>query len=307
MRILIAGAGAVGGAFGARLLQAGRDVTFLVRPTRAEALARDGLRFRAPDGQWTHRVPAVTSVPASSDPYDLVIVAVKAPAVTTIAGQLAHAVGPGTLVLPLLNGMGHVDTLERAFPGRVLGGLARIVATLDDTGTVVQLTPLSDITVGAFDAAVPDAVSGALSVPGIDVRADDRIADRMWEKWAFIAAAGVVTCLFRGSVGDILTAGGETQILAAIAETEAVAAAAGHPVGETGHAELTGFLTEPGSSFTSSLYRDLLRGDAVEAEHILGDLAARARRFGVSTPLLDAAVTQTRTHQVTRGSITAGR
>ncbi|MCZ9345444.1 oxidoreductase, partial [Streptomyces sp. TRM76130] len=107
----------------------------------------------------------------------------------------------------------------------------------------------------------------------------------------FIAAAGVVTCLLRNDVGSILAAGGEGHIRQAVAETEAVARAAGHPVGEASHAQSLGLLTEPGSSFTSSLYRDLQRGEAQEAEHILGALAARADALGVETPLLDLTLT----------------
>lgn len=297
MRILIIGAGATGGAFGTRLIEAGRDVTFLVRPRRAEALDRDGLTFRAPDGQRTHRVRALTQI-EPGDHYDLVIVAVKAPAVPSVLTAAAPAIGPDTLVLPLLNGMDHLDALERAYPGRVLGGLVKIVATVDEAGAAVQMTPLSTMTIGPFHGAqVPDEVREALDVPGIRLSVDEDVETRLWEKWAFIASAGVITCLFRGTIGDILAAGGEEHILRAIAETEDVARAAGHPVSEKSHGQNVDMLTEPGSSFTSSLYRDLQHGDPAEAEHIIGGMAARARALGVATPLLDAALLQLRTHR----------
>lgn len=297
MRILIIGAGATGGTFGTRLIEAGRDVTFLVRPGRAEALGRDGLTMQAPDGRRTHQVRAVTEI-EDGQHYDLVIVAVKAPALGAALATARPAIGPQTLILPFLNGMDHLDALEAAYPGQVLGGLVMIVGTVDDSGTVLQMTPLSAMTVGPLHGTpLPDAVREALDVPGIKLRVDDAVETRLWEKWAFIASAGVITCLFRGSIGDILAVGGEEHILRAIAETEDVARAAGRPVGERSHAQSVAMLTEPGSSFTSSLYRDLQHGDPAEAEHIIGGMAARARALGVATPLLDAALLQLRTHR----------
>jgi len=141
---------------------------------------------------------------------------------------------------------------------------------------------------------VPVDVSEALEVPGVDFSVVDDVMGALWEKWVFIASAGIVNCLFRAPVGRILEAGGESRILEAISETEAVAAAAGHPVSDAGHAQAVGLLTEPGSAFTSSLYRDLSAGLPSEAEHILGDLATRARSLNVPTPLLDLTLIQIR-------------
>lgn len=298
-RTLIVGAGATGGALGARLITAGQDVTFLVRERRAAQLAADGLHFRAPDVDVVHTARAVTS-PDDTDPFDLVIVAVKAPALEAIIATLAPAIGPETCIVPLLNGLAHIDLLERAFPGRVLGGIVKIVATLDEDATVVQMTPLCSLTVGGLHGeAVPVEIRRTLDVDGIALEVVDDIASRLWEKWAFIAAAGVITCLFRGTIGDILAGGGEAQILQAIAECEQIAEAAGHPVSVAGHAQSLGLLTESGSAFTSSLYRDLQHGDPVEAEHIIGNLAARAAALETPAPLLDAALLQLRTHHQT--------
>jgi 2-dehydropantoate 2-reductase len=302
MRILIVGAGATGGAFGAKLIDAGRDVTFLVRERRAEQLTTDGLVFHGPDGRRTYPVRAVTAV-EPGDEYGLIMVALKAPALPAVLPTLAAAVGPKTAILPLLNGMDHFDLLDRAYPGQTMGGLVKIVATLDAEGTVHQMAPLCVMTIGAMDGGPLDpAHVDALTVDGFNLTVDADVRTRLWEKWAFIAAAGVITCLFRGSVGDILAAGGEGHILQAIAETEDVARAAGSPVGAQSHQQSLDILAAQGSPFTSSLYRDLQHGDPVEAEHILGGLAAKARSLGVPTPLLDATLLQLRTHQVARMS-----
>jgi 2-dehydropantoate 2-reductase len=293
MRILVVGAGATGGAFGTLLQEAGQDVTYLVRPRKQEALRRDGLRFVSPTADRTLPVQAITAA-VDSDTFDLILVTVKATAFDAVLAEIGAFVGPGTFIIPILNGMAHLDRLEYLYPGQVLGGLARIVATLD--GDVVrQQTTLTSLTVGGLNGhAVPADVAQALNVPGIDFSVVNDVVGALWEKWAFIAAAGIVNCLFRAPVGRIIDAGGESGILEAISETEAVAAAAGHPVSDAGHGQAVGLLTERGSAFTSSLYRDLSAGLPSEAEHILGDLARRARELNIPTPLLDLTLIQIR-------------
>lgn len=300
MRILIIGAGATGGAFGARLIEAGRDVTFLVRPKRAEQLEKSGLIFQAPDGRRVHTVRALTLLEPGHH-YDLIVVALKAPALSAALETIAPAVGPETVILPLLNGMDHFEALELAYPGHTIGGLVKIVATVDQTGAVQQMTPLCTMTIGSINGKPLDkAVTDALTVDGFSLSVEDDVLTRLWEKWVFIAAAGIITCLFRGSVGDILAAGGESHILRAIAETEEVADRAGHPVSPRSHQQTLDLLTMQGSTFTSSLYRDLEQGEPAEAEHILGGLATKAAEFGVPTLLLDATLLQLRTHQKAR-------
>lgn len=295
MRILIVGAGATGGAFGTLLQEAGRDITYLVRARRAEDLRRDGLRFVSPSGDRTHTVQTLVSG-EPSDPFDVIILTVKAGALESAITDLRPYVGSDTCILPILNGIKHIHQLELEFPGQVLGGLAKIVATLDG-GVVRQMTELTTLTIGnPARSGMPASIVNTLTVPGIALTISPDITGALWEKWVFIAAAGVITCLFRGPVGKIIDAGGLPQILAVITETEAIAAAAGHPVSHQAHAQSLALLTEEGSGFTSSLYRDLTAGLPTEAEHILGDLARQAHNYGVGTPLLDLALIQIRTN-----------
>jgi 2-dehydropantoate 2-reductase len=302
MKILIVGAGATGGAFGARLIEAGRDVTFLVRNKRAETLAKSGLILQAPDGRKVYTVQAVTEL-KPGEIYDLVVLGLKAPALSAALETIRPAVGPQTLILPLLNGMDHLKELEQAFPGRTIGGLVKIVATLDQDGVIQQMTPLCTMTIGPIDGRpLSQEVIDTLTVKGFTLSVDDEVLTRLWEKWVFIAAAGIITCLFRGNVGNILAAGGKNQILSAIEETENVASGAGHPVSRESHQQTVKLLTEEGSAFTSSLYRDLEQGEPVEAEHILGGLSKKAHELGVPTPLLEVTLLQLRTHQRARAA-----
>jgi 2-dehydropantoate 2-reductase len=114
MRILIVGAGAVGGYFGARLAQSGRDVTFLVRPRRAERLKADGLKIISPKGNVTI-VPRLAITGAVSSSYDIILLAVKAYALDQATIDFAPAVGSNTMIVPFLNGMRHLDLLTAQF------------------------------------------------------------------------------------------------------------------------------------------------------------------------------------------------
>lgn len=304
MRILVAGAGATGIAVGVRLALQGRDVTYLVREARRDAIERHGAVLTSPDG--THRVDASTITATElTEPFDLIIVAVKAGAIDAVVEEIAPAVGAETIIIPFLNGMRHLDLLQTRYPGRVVGGLIKIVASLDDQGGAVQMTPLAEVTIGSLPAGPPPPwVQQSLDVAGLTVIETSEVERNLWEKWAFITAAGIVTCLFDNTVGSILEAGGLPYIESAIAECEQVAAAAGHEPREAAHAQALTILTEPGSAFTSSLFRDLSAGNPTEAEHILGDFAQRARDLGVSTPLLDLTLVRIRAAESTRSTVT---
>lgn len=294
MKILIVGAGATGGAYGTWLQEAGRNVTYLVRPARAQILKAAGLRMKSPGADRTHPVQTLT-VESDPEPFGLIMIAVKATGFEKALQDIDSFVGPDTRIMPILNGMAHVRATEARYPGQTVGGVARIVSTLDGDA-VHQMTGLAELIIGSLDDQPwPAEMTAALDVPGMVVTVTPEMYSALWAKWTFIAALGIVTLLFRGPIGKILTAGGEDQIHAAIAEVENIAAAAGYPVSAMMHQRSVDFLTEPGSALTSSLYRDFISGYPHEAEHILGDLAAQAQQYGLATPLLDLVLIQVRT------------
>lgn len=300
MKILIAGAGATGGAFGTRLFEAGRDVTFLVREARAQQMRANGLRFVAPGEDRTNDVPVLTAAELAvkesreSRAFDLVIVAVKARGLESIIDDIRPAVGQHTLIIPFLNGMAQIERLDEEFPGQVLGGLVKIVGTVKDDA-VHQMTDLAVMTIGDLDGGeIPAAIAEVLDAPGYKLQVLGTITDALWEKWIFIAAAGIVTCLFRAPVGAIMAAGGKPEVIRIVDELEAVAAAGGHPVSAQARKMTLSMLTAEGSAFTSSLYRDVTAGLPSETEHILGHLARTAADLGVATPLLDLTLVQLR-------------
>jgi 2-dehydropantoate 2-reductase len=301
MRILVAGAGATGGYFGGRMALAGRDITYLVHPARAEKLRRDGLRITGPDGRTDVVHPRVLTAAGLDGPYDAVLIAVKAAGLPSVVDDLCPAIGPDTLIVPFLNGLAHLRRLADAFGEKnLLGGVVQVVATLDDDGGVLQLTPLASLAVGELGAPAGERIRRLLEqfdVVGIDARASDDALAAMWHKWVFIVSAGVVTCLMRGPVGAIVSVpGGRAFVHRVLAETSGVAEAAGYPVPDAAYRQSLTMLTEPGSAFTSSLYRDVAAGLPNEAEHLVGDFADQARGVGVDTPLVDLALMQLRVH-----------
>ena len=281
MRILVVGAGATGGYFGGRLLQHGRDVTFLVRERRAALLARHGLQIRSAAGDAN--LPAPPSVQASElhASYDLVLLSCKAYDLEQVMDDIAPAVGPATAILPLLNGMRHLDRLDARFGAtRVLGGQCVIAATLDAQGAVLHLNASASLSFGERDGSASarmQALTRQLGDAGFEARPSATIVQDMWDKWVFLATLAGITCLMRAPIGDIVAAsGGTAATLALLGECRAVAAAAGHPPGEAALQRARNVLTEAGSSLTASMLRDLQHGHRIEAEQVIGDMLARA-------------------------------
>jgi 2-dehydropantoate 2-reductase len=301
MSILVVGAGATGGYFGGRLAQAGRDVTFLVRERRAAVLRARGLRIAGPGGTDVIEPRLVTSVPSGAVAADVVLVTVKADGLDAVIPEIRSAVGPGTAIVPVLNGMRHMGLLNDAFGrSRVLGGVALLSTQLDDNGDVRQLNDLASLTFGdqaGQRTQVVEQADGQLSGAGFPVSVSDDIMAAMWQKWAFIASMGALNCLLGGSVGEIVAVdGGDETARGIVEETSSITGGAGYPLSDGALRQITGMLTARGSSFTSSLYRDLREGKPVEVETILGDLVAEGRKAGVRTPLLEAATVALRVH-----------
>ena len=282
MRILVVGAGATGGYFGGRLLQAGRDVTFLVRPHRAALLREHGLTIRSPLGNFHHSAPPLVTQETLRDAFDLVLLSCKAYDLDDAIASFAPAVGPRTAILPLLNGMRHLDVLAERFGAeRVLGGQCVISSTLDANGAILHLNDLQSLTFGELAGGRSErieAVAADLSGAGFDARLSEAIRQEMWEKWLFIAAGAGITCLMRAAIGDIVAAGGANLATGLIAECAAIATAHGFAPRAELLQRAHAALTAPGSPMTASMLRDIENGARVEADHVLGDLLRRAAK-----------------------------
>jgi 2-dehydropantoate 2-reductase len=293
MRIMVVGAGSTGGYFGGRLAQAGRDVTFLVRPKRAEQLRAAGLQITSPHGDFT-LAPKLVTAGQIAAPFDAVLLTVKAFALAAAMDDLAPAIGRETMILPVLNGMKHVDVLSARFGAHAVAGCVCKVATqVDEQGRIVQLSKLQDLAYGEMDGSASarmDRLDQVMQGAGFDARLSRSIEREMWEKWVLLATIGGITCLMRGTVGDVASAPGGAQFaLAFLDEVVAVVTAVGATPSEAFLANTKTMLAQRDSTMTTSMYRDLQQGNSVEADQILGDLLARGVAAAIPTPLLAAA------------------
>ncbi len=304
MRILMVGAGATGGYYGGRLAQAGRDITFLVRGTRLKQLQENGLVIVSPLGDATLPVKTITAdALAAEGPYDVVMISTKSYSLEAAMDDFAPAVGPETLVLPILNGMSHLDTLAARFGReRVLGGSVRIVCDLDAAGRIVQMSRLDTLTYGELEggrSARTEALLETLTVAGVSTTLADDVLAAMWNKWWILATMGAVCVVAGGSVGEMTAVpyGPETAT-AILHESVAIAAANGYPSDPAVVTQHVHRMTEAGSTLTSSMYRDMTKGYPVEADHILGDLLTRAK--DVAAPLLKGAYVRLKVYEANR-------
>jgi 2-dehydropantoate 2-reductase len=312
MRVMVLGAGAVGGYFGGRLAEAGRDVTFLVRGPRAAALAEHGLKVASPLGDFQVPVKVATSDRVGG-PYDLVLLTAKHYDLDAAIGAIRLGVGPNTAVLPLLNGLVHLDRLDAAFgPGHVLGGVAYVGAGLLPDGSIRHWNRLSGIAFGERpmeQTRGPQAHGGRISERAraiealyagtpVSAPANDNILQEMWEKFVMISAMAGMNCLMRGNVGEIVaTDDGAALMKEALAECRAVAEAAGYPPRREARERVEAMVTEPGSVNSASMRQDLDAGRRTEADAILGDMLRRAKGFGIAAPLLRAAWCHLQVHE----------
>ena len=291
MKILILGAGAVGGYWGARLHQAGVDVTFLLREKRAESVRKNGLVVKSPKtGDATLPVKVVTKA-TEGGPYDVVILACKGYDLPSAMDAIAPAVGANTTIVPILNGHMHFAALDARFgKDKVAGGLARISGMLGPKGEILH-SGASGVSFGERESKTARAslveLDTACRKAGIEGGLNPNINQDLWDKWIMLGSIASMCSAMRGTVGDIMAAeDGEAIMNEILEECRKVAAAEGYPPGEKALSAVRGSLTQ--------------KGGAVEASSIVGDMLARARRHGVAAPNLRFAYAHLQTYEARR-------
>jgi len=294
MKILIVGAGGIGGFFGAKLHQAGADITYLLREKRQRLIQDRGLTIETPKGSFTIH-PKTVLADQLEPTYDLIILACKAFDLEDSLKSIAKASSKG-LILPFLNGLTHLDTLDRVFgKDRVTGGVAHIAATISETGSVKQLTELSTLTIGPRapeQVALSKEFFALCKKTDFDSFYNENIEQVLWDKWVFLASLAGMTTICRGSIGEIAaTPYGKELSKQMFAECCAIAASQSFPITEKTQLTSEEILTKEGSPFTASMLRDLLAGKKNEYQHILGNLIAFASDGSIDCPLLKIAYT----------------
>ena len=306
MKTLVLGAGGIGGYFGGRLAEAGSDVTFLVRPGRRDQLARDGLMIESPHGNL--KMPVKTVLAEQLKPgYDVILFTCKAYDLDSAMDAIAPAVAGNAAIIPLLNGLAHLETLDARFGReRVLGGTAHINATLRKDGTVVNGDALHRIIFGERDKKETDrakAFFAELSKSKCESKLSPDIGQELWEKIVFLSALAAATCLFRGNVREIMSAPGGREAMQGLLKANAeIATRAGRTPRPAIIQSATERLTDPKGEWSASMMRDMEAGNRVEADHIVGWMLGKAREFGVDDTMLSVAYTHLKTYEARRAA-----
>lgn len=351
MRILILGAGAVGGYFGGRLLQYQQqkqkeqfdgtstatttstfEVHFLVRSGRAAQIQQNGLQLQHPDGSISIILNVATLIPPDSSPsssssatdvpdhdFDVIVLACKSYGLVGALDAIGPYVHDKVAILPLLNGMAHLETIQQRFPSAtVWGGTCGIVAALDaETGIIQRMTPSQFVKAGLLQQDHAKATAADVTVfmqhlkhAGIDGDISDNILETMWDKWTFLATAAASTCLMAATLGEILSTDyGQEFLLNVYQECNAVSTADG---GLQAHLEgrqsrYYHIFSDKTSIIKASMCRDMEGGGPTEADHILGDMIQRAAKHGIDTPLLKTAYIKLQIHEAKRQETSRGK
>jgi 2-dehydropantoate 2-reductase len=308
MKILVLGAGGTGGYFGGCLAAVHPDVTFLVRPKRAAQLAADGLIIETPNERVVLRVSTVSAENVTPD-YDLILLSCKAYDLQSSIEAIRPAMHAQTVVIPLLNGISHLDTLDAAFgSARVMGGSCQIAATLTADGVVKSLSDLQNIVWGArgdnpYQHQLAAGLATLFAKTTVSWRVSDKIMLDMWEKLTFLCTLAGMTSLMRASIGAILaTNDGAALMRRYIDSCIAIATAEGFAPREPMRARFETVLNSVGSPMTASMLRDIEAGNQVEADHIVGYMLGKARQHAIDDTLLSVAYTHLQAYQGRRAA-----
>ncbi len=290
MRILIVGAGAIGGYFGGRLLEKGEDVTFLVRAGRQNQLQQNGLKVESVHGNVMLQPKLITEKENTSS-FDVILVSTKAYHLNGVLDSIAPFVGEKTMILPLLNGISHAQLLQNRFgKERVIGGLCFIESTLDLEGNVVQSSPIHDLVFGEMSGERTERIEKlekAFSGTKAIFRLSDDIVREMWHKYLFITTFSGVTTLMRAPIGPIRDSiGGSETISHLVNELATVMRSVGAPIADNVEQIMLDRVSTMGYDMKSSLQRDMEKGLQVEADHLQGYLYKLAKKENIEVPVL---------------------
>jgi 2-dehydropantoate 2-reductase len=292
MRIVVVGAGGVGGYFGAKLARAGQDVTLVARGAHLEAIRSRGLCVRsAVEGESTAPVTAVEKV-AGLPPADAVLLCVKSFDTEAAVEQVRDVVGPATPVLSLQNGVDNEDKIDAALgAGHALGGVAYVFAAIEAPGIVAH-SFAGRIVLGELDGrATPRAerLRDAFAEAGIPVALSDDIRRTLWEKYLMISAQAGMTGVTRCPIGVIRETPQTWRMYRMIVEELAALGRASGVALAAGAVETT--LANSGQlapHLYSSLHYDLVHGKRLELDALHGHAVRLGERLGVPTPMVFA-------------------
>ena len=290
MRIVIMGAGGLGGYFGARLAAAGNDVAFVARGAHLAAIREHGLRVQSALGDLHLRDVAATDQPATLAPADLVIVAVKLWDTEAAAQAVKPLLRPGTAVVSFQNGVDKDAVLTRIL-GReaVIGGVCQIGVVIASPGVIAHTGTMAKLIFGELDSTRSpriEAFHAACIAAGIDAEIAADIGLATWQKFAFLIGVSACTTSMRATLGPI-RANPQTRafLLDVMHEVVAVGRALGVPLAADFAEQRLAFIDTLPAQMTASMQGDLARGNRLELPWLSGAVVELGALAGIPTPL----------------------
>ncbi|WP_033541093.1 ketopantoate reductase family protein [Planococcus sp. CAU13] len=301
MKILVVGA--IGGYFGGRLLEKGEDVTFLVRERRKKELEITGLNIESVNGDC-RLIPQLITKNSEPGAYDVVLLSIKSYQLEGAIDDMRPFIGDQTMVLPLLNGISHVDRLVDAFGEQsVIGGLCFVEATLDEKGTIVQPSPLNQLVYGERSGEESERIQQlkkAFDGTKAEFLLSSNINQEMWHKYLFITTMSGITTLFEEPIGPIRELeSGKRTITSLLNELEQVMAKNGAPIEPGVSLKLLEKINSLGEGMKSSMQRDVEKKQPIEADHLQGYLLEKAQEVRVAVPVLETVYTKLKLYENT--------
>ncbi|GIX56893.1 MULTISPECIES: 2-dehydropantoate 2-reductase [Bacillus cereus group] len=292
MRILVLGAGGVGGFFGGRLVEKGEDVTFLVRSKRKKQLEERGLVIRSVNGDFSFQPKLITKEDQTA-PFDVILFSTKSYHLNEAIQDLKPFVGESTVIIPLLNGIAHVSLLQKEFgEEKVIGGLCFIETTLNNQGEIVQTSAANRLMFGEMksqDSERIKHISKAFAGTKSSFILSENITQDMWHKYLFITVMSGVTTLMRAPIGPIRESeGGRDFIQNLFEECMEIMRCVGAPIKDNIVQEHMKIIDKISYNMKSSMQRDMEKGSSIEAKHLQGYLLDVAEQFSIEAPLLGA-------------------
>jgi 2-dehydropantoate 2-reductase len=280
MHIVILGAGGIGGYVGGRLIEAGTGVMFLVREGRLKQIAEKGIRVESVYGNIAVPAKAITRSQIDK-PADLILLTCKAYDLASAIETIAPAVGPNTAILPLLNGIAHIEILNEKFGrARVLGGVAKIAVTLTPDGVIKHLNDWRYLTFGEQDGTLSPRVTALKAIfdkTSIQATASENIMQIMWEKIVHLATVAGMTCSMRASVGEIARTQYGAEIMVEFLERNAeIARREGFGPSDAFMEDYRKLFRNKELPYTASMLRDIERDGMIEGDHVLGFMLKKA-------------------------------
>ncbi|RKS84816.1 ketopantoate reductase [Orbus hercynius] len=301
-KVLVLGAGGIGGYFGGRLAEAGQDVTFLVREARQQRLTQNGLTIKSQFGDANIAVNTVTATQLKAH-YDFIILACKSYDLESAISSIAPAVGPSTAIIPLLNGVAHIEQLNARFgQDKVLGGSAKIQVTMSEQGDILHLNDWCDLTVGEQAAEITPRVTQFTQLfaqaKGVQISGVNDMMQQMWQKLVHLSTAAAMTCLMRANVGEIVrTPEGKQQFLQLLETNAQIASQNGYRPSDSFIKTYQAIFSDPNSKYATSMLRDIERKNRIEADHIIGFMLNKSILANIESPTLHLAYTHLKAYE----------